>query len=198
MGRLRLSFDCKRADVFCETIVLALTSATDSVVPRDAERRYMDTMHGAVADSNYYMKCFFDETADFLTPIALITAAKAMDDGKQLVAGNSVFAHRMDIAKLAVYYPMLLRWEEMQRFAANESLPWPIEQTKKAALDWFVSFGSTLKPQPLTHLNEGGTHDLAWFKKTVMNESLDPANDPDRFMWDQAVSSSAPASGDSS
>eukprot|EP01050_Picozoa_sp_SAG11_P026889 SAG11_NODE_6604_length_1280_cov_3.090601_1_plen_209_part_00 len=134
----------------------------------------------------YGIPCI-DETAEFLTPIALITAAKAMNDGKKLVASDSLRAHRMNIAKLAVYYPMLLRWEEMQSFAKNESLPWPIEQTKKAALEWFLDFGSTLKPQPLTSLNEGGTHDLAWFKKTVMNETrTDPAEDPDRFLWDQA------------
>ena len=36
------------------------------------------------------------------------------------------------------------------------SLTWPIEATKEDALNWFVSFGNSLKP-PLTHLNEGGT-----------------------------------------
>eukprot|EP01048_Picozoa_sp_COSAG05_P001543 COSAG05_NODE_52_length_23775_cov_49.471110_18_plen_112_part_00 len=48
----------------------------------------------------------------------------------------------------------------------TESLAWPLEPTKTAALDWFVNFGSALQP-PLTHLNEGGSHDLNWFKKQV-------------------------------
>ena len=48
----------------------------------------------------------------------------------------------------------------------TESLAWPLEPTKTAALDWFVNFGSALQP-PLTHLNEGGSHDLNWFTTQV-------------------------------
>eukprot|EP01051_Picozoa_sp_SAG22_P002269 SAG22_NODE_100_length_20558_cov_10.189305_4_plen_143_part_00 len=140
-------------------------------------------MHGAVADTNYYMRENFDEHAEFMTPIALITSAKAMNDGRKLVAGDAEKVQRMDVAKLAVYYPMLLRWDEMRDFAKRESLAWPLEQTKEAAVDWFVDFGGKLEPRPLTHLNEGGTHDLAWFKKTVLNQTLAPAEDPDSFLW---------------
>jgi hypothetical protein len=132
----------------------------------------VDTMHGAVADTNFYMRENFDEHAAFLTPIALLTSATAMNGGKKAVAGDGIRSGRIDVVKLAVYYPILLRWDEMRDFAKNESLPWPLEETKEAAVDWFVQVGSQLKPKPLTHLNEGGTHDLAWFKQTVMNETL--------------------------
>ena len=77
-----------------------------------------------MADTNYYMREHFDEHADFLTPIALLTSATAMNDGKKAVGTDSVRSHRIDVAKLAVYYPMLLRWEEMWSFAKNESLQW--------------------------------------------------------------------------
>jgi hypothetical protein len=137
----------------------------------------------------------FDEHAAFLTPIALLTSAAAMNDGKKAVAGDSVRLHRIGVAKLAVWYPMLLRWDEMWNFAKNESFVWPLEETKEAAVDWFVEFGSKLKPRPLTNLNEGGTHDLKWFKKTVMNETIEPSQDPDRFLWDAAMMKSDDAVG---
>lgn len=63
------------------------------------------------------------------------------------------------------------------------------EDKKEAAVEWFVGFGGKLKPA-LTHLNEGGTHDLAWFKKTVMKQTLEPAEDPDRFVWEAAAAGS--------
>jgi hypothetical protein len=74
---------------------------------------------------------------------------------------------------LAVYYPILLRWEEMAAFAKNTSLEWPLqENTKEAALHWFVTFGENLKP-PLTHLNEGGTHNMTWLKQQVVGKHDD-------------------------
>ena len=108
----------------------------------------------------------FDHTAAFLTPIALLTSAEALQHAVELTTAGSKYRERVEVAKLAVYYPILLRWDEMRGFATNSSLDWPIEPTKDAALDWFVTLGSGLTP-PLTHLNEGGTHDLAWFKKQV-------------------------------
>ena len=61
-------------------------------------------------------------------------------------------------------YPILLRWEEVHGFATKESLAWPIESTKDDALQWFMSFGKKIG---LTHLNEGGSHNLSWFEQNV-------------------------------
>lgn len=130
-------------------------------------RTYMDVMHGSIADTNYYMREHFDHTAAFLTPIALLSSAEALQHGLKLTDAGSKYHQRVQMAKLAVYYPILLRWDEMHSFATNHSLAWPIEATKDDALNWFVSFGSSLKPRPLTHLNEAGSHDLSWFKKQV-------------------------------
>ena len=129
-------------------------------------RQYMDVMHGSIADTNYYMRENFDHTAAFLTPIALLSSAEALQRGLNLTDAGSKHHLRVQTAKLAVYYPILLRWDEIHGFATNHSLAWPIEATKEDALNWFVTFGSSLTP-PLTHLNEGGSHDLSWFKKQV-------------------------------
>ena len=52
----------------------------------------------------------------------------------------------------------------MHGFAMTESLAWPIESTKDAALQWFMSLGKKIG---LTHLNEGGSHNLTWFEQNV-------------------------------
>ena len=44
-------------------------------------RLYMDTLHGAIADSNYHLGIAFDSTAPFLTPIAVLEAASALRRG---------------------------------------------------------------------------------------------------------------------
>lgn len=66
-------------------------------------RLYMDTMHGAIADTDYYMRENFDHKAAFLTPMALLTSAQAMAQGAKLVATDSVRKERIEVAKLAVY-----------------------------------------------------------------------------------------------
>lgn len=136
-------------------------------------REYMDVMHGSIADTNYYMREHFDHTAAFLTPVALLTSARALSNAAAVTAPESKYRERVDVAKLAVYYPILLRWEEMAAFAKNTSLEWPLqENTKEAALHWFVTFGENLKP-PLTHLNEGGTHNMTWLKQQVVGKHDD-------------------------
>ena len=61
-----------------------------------------DTMHGSIADTNYYMSCFFGHTAAFLTPIALITSADALAHAHNLTEQGSAERERVEVAKLAV------------------------------------------------------------------------------------------------
>lgn len=110
-------------------------------------RVYMDTMHGAIADTSYYMHEGVPTDAPFLTPMAVITSAQAFQDALKVVTG--VKKSRVDIAKISIYYTTLLRWDEMQEFAKNESIPWPLEETKQAAWQEFtrmwniIGIGST-------------------------------------------------------
>ena len=61
-----------------------------------------DTMHGSIADTNYYMRESFDHTAAFLTPIALITSADALTHAHKLTDDGSAERERVEVAKLAV------------------------------------------------------------------------------------------------
>ena len=77
-------------------------------------------------------------------------------------------AARIETAKLAVHYTMLLCWEPLKAHATRIGFPWPLEATKEAALEAFVTTGKAIG---LTHLNERGDHDLAWFSRCVQNKS---------------------------
>ena len=63
------------------------------------------------------MREHFDHNAAFLTPIALLTSAQMLADGEHVTSIGSKYHTRMQVAKLAVYYPILLRWDEMTSFA---------------------------------------------------------------------------------
>ena len=45
-------------------------------------RLYMDTMHGSIADTSFFMGEGFTLDAAFLTPLALLTSAGAFVDGR--------------------------------------------------------------------------------------------------------------------
>lgn len=126
-------------------------------------RLYMDTMHASIADTGYYMREGFDHYAAFLTPVALLTSADALNHALALSSNGSIFHQRVELVMMAIYYPILLRWDEMRSFASNESLTWPLESTKDSALDWFLAVGQRVG---VIHLAEAG-HDLQWFAQQV-------------------------------
>jgi hypothetical protein len=128
-------------------------------------RQYMDLMHGTVADSSYYMGEHW-EGVGFLTPISLLSAAEAFNRAAALTTG--VQAQRVETAKLAVHYTMLLCWDPLRSYAARLAFPWPLAPSKEKALGSFVSTGRAIG---LTHLNERGDHDLDWFSACVRNSS---------------------------
>jgi hypothetical protein len=103
----------------------------------------------------------------FLTPISLLSSAEAFNRAAALTTGEQ--ARRIETAKLAVHYPMLLCWEPLRSFATSAAFPWPLAATKEAALAAFVSTGEAIG---LTHLNERGNHDLAWFSGCVRNDTI--------------------------
>merc|ERR1711964_436194 len=95
-------------------------------------RLYMDTFHGAVAETNYYMKAGpTPSNAPFFTPMALLTGGQAFKDAARVATAQ--YRTRVDVAKISVYYVVLLRWSEVRTFATKERIAWPWEPTKEAA-----------------------------------------------------------------
>ena len=109
----------------------------------------------------------FARAFGFLTPISLLSSAEAFNRAAALTTGAQ--ARRIETAKLAVHYPMLLCWEPLRSFATSAAFPWPLAADREAALAAFVSTGEAIG---LTHLNEPGDHDLAWFSSCVRNGSV--------------------------
>ncbi|EGD82397.1 hypothetical protein PTSG_03040 [Salpingoeca rosetta] len=123
---------------------------------------YMQLMENSTAATDYYMHESFDEHAKFLTPCAILDAATAFAQARAATSG--VFQRRVDRTKLAAYYIILLRWDEMRAFAAAAKYPWPIEPKKKNA---FNEFARVYHLEGITHLSESG-HDLKWLEGRVL------------------------------
>ena len=100
-------------------------------------RLYMDAYHGAIADTGYYMHENVPVTAAYVTPIATITSAQAFKDALAATAHDPVRQGRVHVAKVSVYYVLLLRWDEMKSFAGAHAIPWPVETEKLAAWNEF-------------------------------------------------------------
>ena len=94
-------------------------------------------MHGSIADTSYFLHEGVPTDAPFLSPIALLTAGEAFRDAAR-VATAPQYKRRVDVAKMAVLYVVLLRWSEVQMFARNASVSWPWEATKQSAWQEFT------------------------------------------------------------
>jgi len=127
-------------------------------------RLYMDTFHGSIADSAYYMHENFVITAPFLSPIATLTAADAFNDALRVTSSSLIHQNRVHVAKISVYYVILQRWDEMYDFATKTWLkPWPLEATKEEA---FTEFSRIYNILGITTVREGSC-DLPCFKSMV-------------------------------
>eukprot|EP00041_Stephanoeca_diplocostata_P042274 m.10550 g.10550 ORF g.10550 m.10550 type:complete len:605 (-) comp7608_c0_seq1:319-2133(-) len=124
---------------------------------------YMQTMTGAVKATGYYMHENFSPTADLYTNDTMYDCAVSFQRAVQAVGNDATFRPRVDRTKLAVYYLVLWRWDDVQAFAQSHALPWPLEATKTES---FAEFSRVYNATGITHLSEGG-HDLAWFKSQL-------------------------------
>ena len=88
----------------------------------------MDTFHGAIADTGYYMHEGVPSDAAFLTPIALLTGGQAFKDALKVASGvastTPQYEKRVDVAKISVYFVVLLRWCAMP-FVVDIGYPRP-------------------------------------------------------------------------
>ena len=91
-------------------------------------RLYLDTFHGSIADTNFYLHEDVQYNAPFLSKMALLTAAQALKDAVAVVVDSEPqYKRRIDVAKMSVYYVVLLCWQDAREYATNESIAWPME-----------------------------------------------------------------------
>eukprot|EP01043_Picozoa_sp_COSAG02_P020898 COSAG02_NODE_1044_length_15004_cov_106.824287_4_plen_304_part_00 len=147
----------------------------------DARTVYMDTMHAAVDETNFYLHTCCTAAPKgtskaYLHPMSLITSAQALLAGERATSGEA--KKRIIKASMSVLYPILWNWDEVTSFARAESIEWSsvmTPQTKHAAWEHFAGLYNSTG----THmLNNGQGHSgcvgqcpLTWMRDHLFNSS---------------------------
>ena len=132
----------------------------------------MVTMHESVVKTKYYMRESVPTNAPFLTPKAVLTSAEAFANASKAVSsGSPLQKGRVNIAKISIYFVILVRWDEMQLFAKTFGTPWPLETTKKEA---WAEFTSVWKAMGIKSEREGSC-DYDCFCKQVFKVDPPPS-----------------------
>ena len=103
----------------------------------------------------------FEVDASFLTPAVLLEAARVLSAGCTRAQGR--YAPRLAQALLPTSYVSMRRWSELQTFATQHNLTWPLHSTLKDEIAWFAG---TFNASGGTHLDENG-HDLNWLSEQL-------------------------------
>jgi hypothetical protein len=115
-------------------------------------RKYMDTMHAAVKETQFFLRITVttDAWQNYLTPMALLVSAKAFADASTALSSNPVTIRRVARAAQANLYTALWRWDELKRFAANVSMAWPLPGTQVEAFERFATVFNLTRTKMLT------------------------------------------------
>ena len=148
-------------------------------------RRYMDTMHDAVLSSGYFLEfaCMGPPAGvhkAYLTPDALLDSATAFSEGLATTAiGPDKYSVRLARASMANLYTVLWRWSELQSFAANKSLPWPLPATQEAGFTRFATIFNSSGTKLLTNSGLGpaarsgsGGAALQWLHRCLFEHAV--------------------------
>jgi hypothetical protein len=77
---------------------------------------------------------------------------------------------RVDVAKISIYYVVLLRWDNVTAFAKQESVPWPLEDTKADAWSEFERMWHKIG---IASAQEGSCN-ITCYKARVFPAAADP------------------------
>ena len=107
-----------------------------------AVKNYMDTMTGSMKKEGYCRAddgqgVSFPVTSPFLSPAALLTSAAGFSQGLQASKTTPLYYDRLKRASMSTWFVILVRWDEMQQFASEHKVVWPMETTKRQA---YVSY----------------------------------------------------------
>lgn len=149
-------------------------------------RLYMVTMHNAINNTVCPLvgNCLgmpppAGVHKTYLTPNALLVSASAFSDGVNALtnvtgtpsakAKAAVYRARLERASMAILYPVLWRWDELRRFAANASMKWPLPAKLQGAFDQFARIFNATGTMVLTDRTQKLTPSqaLAWLHTCV-------------------------------
>jgi len=121
-------------------------------------------LHGY--DHPHKTGCYLDlnspTDAPFLDADTMLEAARHFAAAESAVQGNEAVLNRVQVAKLAVWYVLLLRWNVMRAHAERTGQEWPLPADRLAACH---EFNSVCKRNNITHLAESwANRDPAWLE----------------------------------
>jgi hypothetical protein len=133
-------------------------------------RRYFDLLHEASLGHN--LTCYSPTTAGFLAFAHLSKAEQLWRDAEKAVEGEPELVTRARVARLALGYVWLSRWESLRQECASAGAAWPLPASRKQFADEWLAQAK-------------GSGDLAWTKVTLLNEGgLTPQRFIERFAKD--------------
>jgi hypothetical protein len=121
-------------------------------------------LHGY--DHPHKSGCYLDlnspTDAPYLDADTVLEAARHFAAAESAVHGDETLLNRVQAAKLAVWYVLLLRWNVMRAHAERTGQEWPLPADRTDACREFIAICTR---NNITHLAEGWAHrDAAWFE----------------------------------
>jgi hypothetical protein len=145
---------------------LAIPHYPGSSAIRDCLRKrgYSQGIQGCYLDLNA------QPDAPFLTPTVIFAGLAAFQSAEAISSENQEVFRRVQRSALSLRYVLLLRWEELRRYAARHSLDWPGPENR---LDAFRQFARVCSNSGITHLGEAWSRrDLTWLHRVCHHQAL--------------------------
>lgn len=100
--------------------------------------------------------------APFLAPDVLLESLRHLEAAENAVKGDDKLVTRVRLAELPVWYVILMRWNEIRRYAKKTKQEWllPNDRTRT-----FQAFARIYNDNGMTQLAENKKHNLLWLKK---------------------------------
>ena len=120
------------------------------------KRGYPECKTGAYLDLNA------EPTAPWLTPKVLIDGLEDFEEAIKAAGDDTTIKKRITHARLPLEYAVLLRWDELRKYAKHNERKWLLKPVKKEACNEFIK---KCKSAGVTRLGEGWTgRNLQWLK----------------------------------
>lgn len=118
-------------------------------------RAYLKLTHDAVEASGDYLRCFSQNTAEFLSFEVLSKGFAYLKYAEAAVGDNPDLRFRVQVAQLPIMYTFMTRWDEMREKAEATNANWPMPDSIKDAFEHFMKVAKKKNITRLDEWNEG-------------------------------------------
>ena len=125
-------------------------------------RAYLKLTHDAVEASGDPLGCFSPADAKFLSLKTLSAGLKLLEQAEATTADDAALCHRVQVAKLPLFYTLLVRFEALRKKAEAEAIPWPVEDSIQTVYERFMTIAQA---EHVTMVAEG--RPIEWLQSVV-------------------------------